>query len=432
MKIDIFAAMSQIDTTRQLLAVSSVLKMNNLKPEVHSRESEIPWIERNVSLLSILIVGTGSALAIALPYVLPLLPYFDVKTPNEIGDAFGGISNPVVGLMGVCLTFLAFYIQYKANMRQTNEIEAQKRENEYKFIEEGIRDIKSDIRSLRYTKAGVTYEYAEAIWYYMTDHAATPESKAKKGAVELLQPIHYQIAYVLTLFEPLINNIDHSKLTDKEKCQLLQNVDGLFEASLAYVLRVHDNLMAANDNLSLSNAAKTKIVIPAKRIRQQIKDVLQEYKESEKELFNAASEKIRGAQFIKTTRFVNGKGTLVFFKNYNEYFAAVKTNTLSAEEYEEYFSKEDNLHKLLIVEPVKLLMKLEFLEKITFQLPANQKFYNMAVDRKGLEVFMGYSLEEFKIDKDLWRDKFMGRYMYDRKDREAYEAKFLTLTSNNV
>lgn len=424
--------MSQLDTTRQLLAMSSVLKMSNQNTTIASG-SEIPWIERNVSLLSIVIVGVGTLAVIGLPYLLPLLPYFDVKTPNEIGDAFGGISNPVVGLMGVCLTFLAFYIQYKANLRQTGEIEGQKRENEYKFIEEGIRDIKSDIRSLRYTSntASLTYEYAEAIWHYMIEHAVDHGSGGKKrnDPKILLQPIHYQIAYVLTLFEPLITNIDHSKLRDKEKFQLLQNVEGLFESSLAYVLRVNDVLVAENKDVIISNAAKTKIIIPAKRIRQQLKDVLQEYKESEKELFTAASEKIRCAQFIKNVRFVNGKGTLIFFKNYNEYFSEVKTNTMTAEEYEEYFAKEDNLHKLLIVEPVKLLMKLDFLEKITFQLPANQKFYNMAVDKKSLESFIGYSLEELKIDKDLWRDMFLGRYMYDRKERELYEAKYLSVNS---
>lgn len=38
--------------------------------------------------------------------------------PNEIGDSIGGILNPIIGLTASILTFLAFYIQFKANNEQ--------------------------------------------------------------------------------------------------------------------------------------------------------------------------------------------------------------------------------------------------------------------------------------------------------------------------
>jgi hypothetical protein len=38
--------------------------------------------------------------------------------PNEIGDSIGGILNPVIGFTACILTFLAFYIQYRANETQ--------------------------------------------------------------------------------------------------------------------------------------------------------------------------------------------------------------------------------------------------------------------------------------------------------------------------
>lgn len=41
-------------------------------------------------------------------------------SPNEKGDTIGGILNPIIGLMGVLLTFLAFYVQYQANNRILN------------------------------------------------------------------------------------------------------------------------------------------------------------------------------------------------------------------------------------------------------------------------------------------------------------------------
>ncbi len=42
----------------------------------------------------------------------------DVSKPNEIGDTLGGILGPLVGLIAVILTFLAFWAQYDANIQQ--------------------------------------------------------------------------------------------------------------------------------------------------------------------------------------------------------------------------------------------------------------------------------------------------------------------------
>lgn len=66
---------------------------------------------------------------------------FRVKTltPNEIGDAFGGSLAPIIGLLGVILTYLAFYIQYKANKDQLeifnkNQIDQIESSNKQFFI----------------------------------------------------------------------------------------------------------------------------------------------------------------------------------------------------------------------------------------------------------------------------------------------------------
>lgn len=44
--------------------------------------------------------------------------HLDVYKPNEIGDTLGGILGPLVGLIAVALTFLAFWAQYDANIQQ--------------------------------------------------------------------------------------------------------------------------------------------------------------------------------------------------------------------------------------------------------------------------------------------------------------------------
>jgi hypothetical protein len=48
--------------------------------------------------------------------------------PNEIGDAIGGTLGPMVALLASGLTFLAFWVQYKANRQQQRDIEQQQKD----------------------------------------------------------------------------------------------------------------------------------------------------------------------------------------------------------------------------------------------------------------------------------------------------------------
>lgn len=49
-----------------------------------------------------------------------------ISYPNEFGDAFGGILNPLVAFLAAGLTFLAFWIQYDANKKQQKAQEQQR------------------------------------------------------------------------------------------------------------------------------------------------------------------------------------------------------------------------------------------------------------------------------------------------------------------
>lgn len=45
--------------------------------------------------------------------------------PNEIGDTIGGIMGPAVALLGAILTFMAFWVQYEANIEQRRQFDQQ-------------------------------------------------------------------------------------------------------------------------------------------------------------------------------------------------------------------------------------------------------------------------------------------------------------------
>lgn len=57
---------------------------------------------------------------------------FDATT-GVIGDTFG-IMNPFIGLVGIVMTFLAFYMQIKANQIQKDQFDISLKEDRLKDI----------------------------------------------------------------------------------------------------------------------------------------------------------------------------------------------------------------------------------------------------------------------------------------------------------
>ena len=57
----------------------------------------------------------GILLTFIVPLLLPLLPLRHLKDFGEIGDAFGGIANPIAQIVGFVVLYLALRAQIKAN-----------------------------------------------------------------------------------------------------------------------------------------------------------------------------------------------------------------------------------------------------------------------------------------------------------------------------
>lgn len=59
-----------------------------------------------------------------LPILLTKLPFcfFDFSDTGEVGDTIGGIMGPFVAIAAALLTFLAFWVQFKANEQQRKDI----------------------------------------------------------------------------------------------------------------------------------------------------------------------------------------------------------------------------------------------------------------------------------------------------------------------
>lgn len=86
----------------------------------------------------------------ALPFLFTLhgLGCLDFRETGQIGDTIGGTMGPFVAIIAGLLTFLAFWVQYKANEQQRHDLAIERFENTLFHMmtqQEGITD------NLRYT-----------------------------------------------------------------------------------------------------------------------------------------------------------------------------------------------------------------------------------------------------------------------------------------
>lgn len=70
--------------------------------------------------------------------------------PNAIGDTIGGITAPVVNLVGALLVYYSFKEQSKANMFLQADVERNKAIREYDEIGDLIKQVESDFKKLKY------------------------------------------------------------------------------------------------------------------------------------------------------------------------------------------------------------------------------------------------------------------------------------------
>jgi len=86
--------------------------------------------------ISLIIVFSAILLLIgALPYLFTHYSILDFTQTGQIGDTIGGILGPFVAIIGALLTFIAFWVQFKANERQFEIINKQQEKEKIETIE---------------------------------------------------------------------------------------------------------------------------------------------------------------------------------------------------------------------------------------------------------------------------------------------------------
>jgi hypothetical protein len=116
-------------------------------------------------------------------------------SPNEKGDAIGGIINPIIGLIGVLLTFLAFYVQFQANNKILNFDEEKKLVLNKKIIKSIIWELEQVYIFLQY----LNKEYDSFPEHYNKDNAVDTFNTYIAFEMEIFNKIDF--IYVIDLFK---------------------------------------------------------------------------------------------------------------------------------------------------------------------------------------------------------------------------------------
>lgn len=176
--------------------------VESLKDYCKKHKSTIIWW---VGIIALFVVFT---IICFLPYRLTQEGDFgiDFSDTGQIGDTLGGIMGPFVAMVAAVLTFIAFWVQYKANEQQKAEIERQDKRHKreqfeaqlYKMLDEykdnasrlsagkfkGKDAVPEFLAEISYIYSCIYYAYAQlvktkefkytrdnyqvAVWYYLS------------------------------------------------------------------------------------------------------------------------------------------------------------------------------------------------------------------------------------------------------------------------
>jgi hypothetical protein len=83
-----------------------------------------PWII--MFFVSIVLIGF-------LPYLITTRSWFNISFDNsgQVGDTIGGIIGPFVAIIASFLTFIAFWVQYDANVAQRQDLQVERFESKF-------------------------------------------------------------------------------------------------------------------------------------------------------------------------------------------------------------------------------------------------------------------------------------------------------------
>ncbi|MFE4762221.1 hypothetical protein [Bacillus mycoides] len=148
--------------------------------------------------------------------------------------------------------------------------------------------------------------------------------------------------------------------------------------------------------------------------------------EKQKE-FTSYAQNIRGGNFIKDMKLNNKEAEITFHDSFASYKSAKPDSNVTEELFKQYFSTGDAIEKMFVSEPARLLRQFPDLNTVKMTLPFDGKTYSTSLDRNSLNSYLGFKIEDLKVEDKSWVKKFNDPYVYNKTKRKAFFKKFVTV-----
>jgi len=132
-------------------------------------------------------------------------------------------------------------------------------------------------------------------------------------------------------------------------------------------------------------------------------------------------ERLKNSGSIKYAKYANGKATIEYCKNYEEYKALQPQSNVSKEQWEDYFESGSGLEKALVDVPVRIMKELDFVERVSLKIPHKGRTHSLNISKKELEK---YTNSDIKMIRKGWNEYFVDKYVYNESNRKKFLKKF--------
>jgi hypothetical protein len=143
------------------------------------------------------------------------------------------------------------------------------------------------------------------------------------------------------------------------------------------------------------------------------------------EAFKSYASNITGGTFIKSISVTDNKGYVEYYGSFDEYKQANPNTNLTETDYKAYFETGDAVEKILVSENVRLLRQFHELTATSMILPYGGKTYSIDLDRKGVNEYLGFKVEELSTGDGSWNKKFNEPIVYNDANRKKFFDKFV-------
>ncbi|WP_321281649.1 hypothetical protein [Marinifilum fragile] len=161
---------------------------------------------------------------------------FNFEKTGSVGDTIGGITAPIMNLIGAILIYISFKAQINANKIQyhllNKESLNQLRNREFQIALELFKELKDDFQN----NSDGTNSGVRALNLYVNNIKSNWtfqqfENHSKK-------PILHTWKFIITEYDLILTHIENSIIKTDEKVKLLKLTYSYFEAMLAYPSKI--------------------------------------------------------------------------------------------------------------------------------------------------------------------------------------------------